>query len=118
MGAYLLGIPETAIQLATTPGDVLYTCPAGVRARIDDLSFLNTTATDRTVTVHVVRSGDVIAAKNKVWDAAPVLKNTIATKGVICYEAIGKVLNPGDFLQCFASAATAITPEGSITEFS
>lgn len=117
MAAYLQGIPAVAIQLATTPGDVLYTCPPGVHARIDDLSFLNTTGTDRTATVHVVRSGDTIAAKNKVWDAAPIPKNTTAPKGVICYEAIGLVLNPGDFIQAFASAATAITPIGAITEF-
>ena len=32
--------------------------------------------------------------------------------------AIGKILQPGDFIQAFASNASAITPMGSVVEFS
>lgn len=118
MGAYLKGIPETSIQLATTPGDVLYTCPAGVHARIDDLSFKNTSTTDYTITLYIVRSGGTIGVTNEVWKAASIPKTATAPKGVICYEAIGKILQPGDFIQAFASNASAITPMGSVVEFS
>ena len=117
MGAFLKGIPETSLQLATTPGDVLYTCPLGVHARIDDLSFKNTTATDRTVTVYIVRSGGAIGVTNELWNAASIPKTATAPKGVICYEAIGLYLNPGDFIQAFASSGSALTPMGSVTEF-
>ena len=118
MGAVPIGFPATAIQLATTPGDVLYTCPASVHARIDDLSFKNTSATDRTVTVYIVRSGGTIGVTYELWNAAAVPKTATAPKGVVCYEAIGLVLNPGDFIQAFGSAGSAITPMGSVTEFS
>ena len=117
MGAYRQTFPTASIQLATTPGDVLYTCPAGTKAQIQKLTFLNTTATARTVTVHIVRSGGAIGVTNQVWIAATVPLNTTAPRGVECFEAEGQVLNPGDFIQAFASAATAITPMGSVVEF-
>ena len=117
MGAYLKGIPETAIQLAVSTGDILYTCPLGVHARVDDLSFKNTTTTDRTVTLYLVRAGGAIGVTFEIWNAVSIPKTATAPKGVICYEIIGKILNPGDFIQAFASAATAITPMGSVVEF-
>ena len=118
MGAYLKGIPEASIQLAVSPGDVLYTCPAGVHGRIDDLSFKNTSTADETVTVYIVRSGGSVGVTNELWKAAPIPKTATAPKGVVCYEAIGKILNPGDFLKAFASTGSALTPMGSVVEFS
>lgn len=112
-----IGFPSASLQLATTPGDVLYTCPAGTtRAIITKLIFLNTTATARTVTVHVVRSGGSIADNNQVVSAMTVPVETVAPQGVECYGVEGIVLNPGDFIQAFASAGSAITPMGSVTE--
>ena len=118
MAAVPLGIPATSAQLAVSPGTDLYTCPAGVHARITNLSFLNTTGTARTVTVHIGRNGAANADNNKIWSAAPIPIETTVPRGVICHEAIGKVLNPGDVLRAFADAATAVTPMGSVVEFS
>ena len=117
MGAYPIGFPSASLQLATTPGDVLYTCPAGAHARLDKLTFLNTTSTGRTVTVHVVRSGGSIADNNQVVSAASVPAEGTAPDGKEAYIPEGLVLNPGDFVQAFASAGSAITPMGAVTEF-
>ena len=109
--------PATSLQLATTPGNVLYTCPDGVHARVDDCSDLNTSVTDRTVTYHIVLSGGSIADNNKVVGAAAAKKLADAPQGAIRYTMLGKVLHPGDFIQAFASAASAVTPKGAVTEF-
>lgn len=106
--------PAVSVQLSTTPGNVLYTCPAGFRAIIEDNSDLNTSAIDRTVTYHIVRSGDSIAANNKVCDAAAAPKVTTAPSGTPRWTVIGKSLNAGDVLQAFASAGSAITPMGTM----
>ena len=118
MPANVVPFPTASAHLATTPGTDLYTCPAGTRARIDKLTFLNTTGTGRTVTVHIARAGAVNADNNQIWSAVPVPIETTAPRGVECYEAEGQVLNPTDVLRAFADAATAITPMGSVTEFS
>ena len=118
MAATVITFPAASIQLATTPGDTLYTCPLATRARITMLSFLNTTANPRTVSVHLVRSGGAIGVTNQVWNAAAVPATATQPKGVVCYEAINQVLNPGDFIKVFADAGTAITPVGSVVEFS
>lgn len=117
MGATVVTFPSASLQLAVTPGDILYTCPTGTRARITKLTFLNTTAIQQTVGVHIVRSGGAIGVTNQVWIAVPVPLNTSAPRGVECFEAEGQVLNPGDFLRCFASLAASITPMGSVVEF-
>ena len=117
MGTVPIGFPSSSLQLATTPGDVIYTCPAGAHAVIAALKFLNTTGTGRTVTVHVVRSGGSIADNNQVVSAAPVPAETTAPFGVNDYSDQAITLNPGDFIQAFASAAAAITPMGSVTEY-
>lgn len=118
MNAVPLGIPAASGQLAVSPGMDIYTCPAGTHALITDLSFLNTTGTARTVTVHIVRNGAANADNNQIWSAVPLPIETTQPRGVVCHEAIGKVLNPGDVLRAFADAATAITPMGAVVEFS
>lgn len=116
MGVYRQGIPSTAIQLATTPGNVLYTCPVGTRAQVIALEFLNTSSGAVTVTVHICRSGDTIAAKNQIWNANTIPATATAPRATPCYEA-QVILNPGDFIQAFASAGTAITPMGGVVEY-
>src|SRR3990167_2765008 len=118
MPANIVTFPTASLQLATTPGSDLYTCPAGTRARIYKLIFGNTTGTGRTVSVHIARAGAANADNNIVWNAVPVPIETTAPRGVECYEAEGQVLNPTDVLRAFSDAATAITPMGSVTEFS
>lgn len=120
MPAFVQTFPAAATQLAITPGTTLYTCPAGTRARITKLTFANSTATARLVTVALIRSGasTTPAAGNTIWTAAPVPVVATAPKGVECFEAEGQVLGPGDFIQAFGDAATAITPFGAVVEFS
>lgn len=117
MGANKATFPTASLQLATTPGDVLYTCPARTRAEITMMSVLNTTGTSRTVTVHIVRSGGSIADNNQVVSAAAVAAEGTRPQGEILWPVIGQVLNEGDFIQAFASAATALTPMGAVTEY-
>ena len=109
--------PAASLQLATTPGDVLYTCPAGTRAEVTMCSCLDTTATARTTSWHIVRSGGSIADNNQVISAKTIPAETTRPEGEILDRMIGQVLNPGDFIQAFASAATAITPMGAVTEY-
>lgn len=112
-----VGFPETAIQLATTPGDVLYTQGAGSSGLILDLSFKNTTTVDATVTAYLVRSGGAIGVTHELMFAAPVPKRATCPSGVPATPFIGKVLNAGDFIQCFASAGATITPMGSVQPY-
>ena len=114
MAVFREGFPATSLQLATTPGDVLFTCPTGMTATVEDCSDLNTTATDRTATYHIVRSGGSIADNNQVVSAAAAPKEATAPQGTIRYSMIGKTLNAGDFIQAFASAGSALTPMGTI----
>ena len=114
MSVFRQGFPAASLQLATTPGDVLFTCPAGFTATIEDYSDLNTTATDCTTTAHIVRSGGSIADNNQVLSASAAPKETTAPSGSIRYPMIGKTMNPGDFIQSFASAGSAVTPMGTV----
>ena|SRR3990167_10059642 len=120
MPANIVTFPSASIQLATTPGTDLYTCPAGTRARIDKLVILNTTATGYTVTVHIARAGAANADNNQIVSAAPIPIETTAPNGVELYGVEGQVLNPTDVLRAFSSGASgaALTAMGSVTEFS
>lgn len=111
-----IGFPTTAIQLATTPGDVLYT-QGGGSGMIVDMSFKNTTTSDATVTAYLVRSGGSIGVTYELMFAASVPKRATAPNGVPATPFIGKVLNAGDFIQVFASAGATITPMGSVQPY-
>ena len=109
--------PAASVQLSTTPGNTLYTCPAGARAQIQNFMVLNTTATDRALTVHVVRSGDSIADNNQVVSAMTIPKKTTAPAGIPISNLLGMWLNAGDTIQAFSSAGTALTPFGGVMEY-
>jgi len=117
MGAVPIGFPSSSLQLSTTPGDVLYTCPPGTHAHLGKLSGLDTSDSGSTVTYHLVRSGGSIAANNQIVKAAPIPRTTTAPTGIEHYVPEGLVLNPGDFIQGFAANASRITPMGSVTEY-
>ena len=119
MGAFVVTFPTATIQLATTPGTDLYTCPAGVRARITKLTVLNTTATARTVTIHLARAAEANADKNQIVSAEPVPIETTAPMGVEIFCAEGQVLNPTDVLRALSDGASgaALTAFGSVVEF-
>ena len=116
MGVYLIGFPSASLQLATTPGDVLYTCPAATHTRLDSLLVINSNAATRTITAYLVRSGGSIGNNNLIINAASVPGAATAPDGRRFYFPEGLVLNPGDFIQAFASAATSLSPSGGVTE--
>lgn len=110
--------PKTLFNPAqlTAAAATYYTAPANTKCRITKLVFCNTTATARTVTVHVIRSGGAAAASNKVWDAVVVPPTGSGYNMKECFEAEGLVLEAGDFLQMLADSATAVTAEGAGVE--
>ena len=83
-----------------------YTVPSNSTVRISAYSIVNTTAGAETYTIHLVPSGDSADDSNKIADA-----ESVAAKptNVQVAAAIGQVLNKGDTLQAFASAASALT---------
>jgi len=86
-----------------------YTCPANTKCIIKNLSFSNTTATARTVTVNLIPSGGTAGAANQI-----VTTHTIpAYSEWQCSIASGHVLEAGGFIQAVADSASAITIIGS-----
>lgn len=101
-------------QLGSGAG-ILYTVPPGFRASIKQLTFTNTTATARTITVYLVPSGGSPSATNTIVSAM-----TIPPTGQghvsLAHLFANQVLNPGDTVQALASAATAISAMGGVIE--
>ena len=119
MPGNLITFPTASVQLATTPGTDLYTCPAATRAQIRKLVVLNTTGTARTVTVHIARGGAANADNNQIVSAAAVPIETTAPQGVELFGVEGQLLNPTDVLRAFSDGASgaALTAMGCVVEF-
>jgi len=97
-----------AIQLPNAAA-VQYTCPASSKVIVRHVVFTNTTAGAITVTGYVVESGGSVTDARKVLDAYSIAAHTAYTSP----EFSGVVLNAGDTIQCFASAATSIAMNAS-----
>lgn len=101
-----------AAQL-TAAAVTYYTAPASIGAsQVIHWVVCNTDTVARTVTIHVIPSGGSATATNKVLDAKQLQPN----QSYNVKELIGKALEAGDFIQALASAATAISMQGSVTE--
>lgn len=92
----------TVGQKNIVPGVVLtgaaatyYTAPALTRVRICNATLTNDTAGGIACTVHIVTAGDTASSKNKKISAYPVAAGETYT----CPELIGRILEPGDFIQ-------------------
>lgn len=73
----------------------LHTAPAGTRERITNATITNDTAGVVAVTVHIITGGDTAASKNKRISA----RNIAVGETYTCPELIGRILEPGDFIQ-------------------
>lgn len=103
--------PITLVQATQLPNAIAvqYTCPVNSKVVIRHVVFTNTTAGAITVTAEIVPSG------GSTGDSATILKafSIAANTAYVSAELAGCVLNTGDTLQCFASAATSISMNAS-----
>lgn len=77
----------------------LHTAPPGTLERIINATVTNDTAGVIAVTVHVITSGGVASAANKRISA----RNVAPGETYTCPELIGRVLQPGDFIQALGN---------------
>jgi hypothetical protein len=82
-----------------------YYTATGVKARIDALAVVNTTAGAVTATVYLVPSGGSASASNCVLSA----RSLAAGETYVPPGAIGQWLDVGGTIQAFAGAVTSIT---------
>jgi hypothetical protein len=99
-------------QLGTAAA-AIFTTSTGMRGRIQKLSFTNTAAATRTVSVWLVP----LAGSNA---NATLLKTYTLAIGECwdCFEAIGQSMQSGGMIWANADAATSVTPNGSVLEMS
>ena len=100
----LFGPAQLANAVAT-----IYTAPANSRIVLTRTVFTNVSAATRTITVHVVRSGNTAVSGNILVDAKPVSVD----ESWVCNELAGMVLGAGDFIAAFADSATSVNYIGS-----
>jgi len=104
-------LPLTLVQNSQLPNAVAiqYTAPTLSYVVIRHVVFTNTTAGAVTVTAYIVPSGGSVADSGKVLDAYSIAAHT----AYVSPELAGVVLNAGDTVRCFASAATSISMNAS-----
>jgi len=101
--------PKQLENTATTQ----YTATA-VKAIIDKATVTNTSASNATLTVHLVTSGGTAGNSNLIIDA----KTVVPDETYLCPELVGQVLEVGSFISTTASAGTALTMRVSGREVS
>lgn len=79
----------------------LHTAPASTRERICNATLVNDTASVIPCTVHIVTSGGTAGTLNKKISAYPLAPGETYT----CPELIGRVLEPGDFVDALGDGA-------------
>ena len=97
----------------TAAAATYYSAPTNQKAVLGRITACNTTATARTVTAHVIKSGGAAAASNKVLDAITIPPTGTGYNTRVLHELAGLVLEAGDFLQMLSDGATAVTVEGA-----
>jgi hypothetical protein len=99
-------------QLAVSPGATIYTAPTNTTSQVVYALCTNASASAATFSIHIVQSGGSLAATNLYVDAKP-----IAIDGSDNVpEVVGVVLNAGDFIIAFGSAATAMNLKLGVKE--
>lgn len=93
--------------VATTPG--LFASPANTRTRIGAFSVTNTDTVARLLTVHLVASGGTASAANMIAKAEPIGPG----QTYHVFQAIGQVLEAGDFITAFGDAASVLAARAS-----
>lgn len=101
----------TSAQL-TASAATYYTSPTNGRGIIKKLTFTNSTATARTITVYLVPSAGSAGATNIITDGVTVPAHSTYE----CFEAEGQTLLTGQTLQALSDSATAVTIAGTVAE--
>lgn len=101
-------IPAKQAENAQTTQYTAVNC----KARIDKFTATNTTASNVTLTVNVVASGDSASASNAVLSARAIAPGETYT----CPELVGQVLESGGFISTLAGTASALTIRASGVE--
>jgi hypothetical protein len=96
----------------TTSAATYYTA-TGVKARIDNLTLVNTTGGSLTATVHLVPNGGSATASNCILSA----KSINAGDSYVVPGAIAQWLEAGGTIQALASSATSISIIASGVEY-
>lgn len=96
------------VQLPAAAG-AQFTGPLNTTTIIKRAVFTNTSAGARTVTAHVVPSGSAVSNSTMLINGQALAIPPGAGSSYVSPELAGVVLNPGDTLQCFADAVTAVT---------
>jgi len=90
-------------QLSSTAEDIVATVPLNTKSIVRKLSFRNTAATDRAVTVYVIASGGSAGITNEL-----VVKGIAPGKTWNCIEIQGEVLEVGMKVQAKQDAGTDV----------
>ena len=98
-------------QLAAAAA-TLYTAGTGTRVRILKATATNDTTTAVTFTIYKIPSGGAAGADNMIING----KTLGSQEPYTCPELVGHCLDPGDFIQGFASAANQVTFFLSVVE--
>jgi hypothetical protein len=91
-----------AVTGLTATAATLYTVPASTTTTVKTILLSNYTATDRSVTLHLVPSGGTVAAGNKILGEVNVPANTTTTVDTAI------IMPTGAFLSGLASTTSAI----------
>ena len=97
-----------AVQLPNAVG-IQYTCPSASAVIVRHVVFTNTTAGAVTVTAEIVPNAGSTGNAAMILSVFSIAGNT----AYVSPEFSGVVLNAGDTIQCFASAATSISMNAS-----
>lgn len=101
----------TLVQATQLPSSVAaqYTCPGATKVIVRHVTFTNTTSGAITVTAEIVPTGGSTGAASMIMSVQSIAGNAT----YVSPEFSGVVLNAGDTIQCFASAATSISMNAS-----
>lgn len=80
----------------------LYTVPVGATAVIRGMTFCNTDTVDRTLTVHIIPSGNAVDPANVIYDAIPI------KAGQTLENATYRVMLAGGTVRGFADVASKV----------
>lgn len=85
--------------IATSPGTLLYTVPAGTSTYVKDIDVCNTSTTDRTLDLHLVPNGGTVGTSNMLVPSVTISANSM-------WQWSGtQILVTGDFIHAIASGA-------------
>lgn len=86
-----------------------YTAPSSTKTIIDKFTATNSDASARTVTIHIVPSGETEGDSNAIMRATSIAAG--ATQDFT--EIKNQILNPGDFISVVASVADKVVIRAS-----